>query len=65
MTPAAAAAARALPERYVGDDLWQQVSYLAYHLHWSLDALLDLEHGDRLRLLRQVGALNSRAAGGQ
>jgi hypothetical protein len=37
------------------------LTYLAYHLHWDLDRLMDLEHGDRLRLLRDVGDLNNRA----
>lgn len=37
------------------------MSYLAYHLHWDFDVLLDLEHDDRLRLLRQVADLNERA----
>jgi hypothetical protein len=37
------------------------MTYLAYHLHWDLDRLLDLEHGDRIRLLREVGELNERA----
>ncbi|OXM63570.1 hypothetical protein CF165_30610 [Amycolatopsis vastitatis] len=33
---------------------------MAYHLHWGLDQLLDLEHGDRIRLLTEVGGLNER-----
>ncbi|WP_433307631.1 DUF6760 family protein [Actinoplanes sp. CA-030573] len=37
------------------------MAFLAYHLHWDLDRLLDLEHGDRIRLLREVGGLNERA----
>ncbi len=37
------------------------MTYLAYHLHWSLDRLLDLEHGDRIRLLGEVGNLNERS----
>jgi hypothetical protein len=41
--------------------LWQEIAYLAYHLHWDLDRLLDLEHGDRIRLLREIGVLNERA----
>ncbi|WP_369793948.1 DUF6760 family protein [Actinoplanes sp. SE50/110] len=41
--------------------MWQEVAYLAYHLHWGFDALLDLEHGDRLRLVRQVADLNERS----
>lgn len=37
------------------------MTYLAYHLHWGLDDLLDLEHTDRGRLLEQVAGLNERA----
>lgn len=43
------------------NELWQEVAYLAYHLHWGLDPLLDLEHGDRIRLLEEVASLNERA----
>lgn len=47
--------------RYPTDALWQEVAYLSYHLHWTLDDLLDLEHLDRVRLIRAVSALNDRA----
>lgn len=43
------------------EELWSELTYLAYHLHWGLETLLDLEHPDRERLLRQVGELNERA----
>jgi hypothetical protein len=43
------------------DDLWDEIAYLAYHLHWDLDALLDLEHGDRQRMVEAVANLNERA----
>lgn len=33
------------------DVLYTEVSYLAYHLHWGLDAVLDLEHADRRRFV--------------
>ncbi|MEV6596434.1 MULTISPECIES: DUF6760 family protein [Micromonosporaceae] len=46
---------------YAHDELWQEIAFLAYHLHWDLDRLLDLEHGDRIRLLQEVGGLNERA----
>ena len=39
------------------DLLHQEVAYLAYHLHWPLDVLLDLEHADRRRYLKLVGHL--------
>ena len=47
--------------RYPSEALWDEVVYLAYHLHWDLDRLLDLEHSDRSRLVRSVASLNRRA----
>ncbi|MDP8969919.1 MAG: hypothetical protein M3N52_05395, partial [Actinomycetota bacterium] len=49
---------------YQLNDLWKELTYLAYHLHWPLDSLLDLEHSDRVRLLREVAQLNERARAG-
>jgi hypothetical protein len=37
------------------------VAYLAYYLHWPMDDLLDLEHMDRVRMVRAVAGLNERA----
>ncbi len=48
-------------QRYAAEELWREITYLGYHLHWELDALLDLEHADRTRLVREVGDLNERA----
>jgi hypothetical protein len=47
--------------RYPEEALWDELSYLAYHLHWDFDTLLDLEHSDRARLIRSVADLNRRA----
>ena len=46
---------------YPEEPLWEEVVYLAYHLHWDLDQLLDIEHGDRVRHVERVAALNNRA----
>ena len=46
---------------YRHDDLWDEVVYLAYHLHWDLDRLLDLDHRDRVRIVRAVSDLNEQA----
>jgi len=43
------------------EEIWSEITYLAYHLHWDLDVLLDLEHSDRARLLNEVADLNDRA----
>jgi hypothetical protein len=47
--------------RYPTEALWQEIAYLAYHLHWDFDQLLELEHADRVRLVRAVAALNAQA----
>ncbi|MEO9140179.1 MAG: DUF6760 family protein [Jatrophihabitans sp.] len=47
--------------RYPTDALWQEIAYLAYHLHWQMADLLDLEHMDRVRMVRAVASLNERA----
>jgi hypothetical protein len=46
---------------YPEESLWDEIAYLAYHLHWDLDRLLDLNHADRARLIRSVADLNDRA----
>lgn len=48
-------------KRYPDEALWQEIAYLAYHLHWPLDDLLDMEHLDRVRMVRAVVSLNDRA----
>jgi hypothetical protein len=47
--------------RYPAADMWDEITYLAYHLHWSFGELLDLEHHDRRRLVESVATLNQRA----
>jgi hypothetical protein len=46
---------------YGTDLLHEEVSYIAYHLHWPLHDLLDLEHADRARYVRLVQRLNTRS----
>jgi hypothetical protein len=41
--------------------LHSEIAYLAYHLHWDFDTLLDLEHRDRGRLIDVVADLNRRS----
>lgn len=46
---------------YPEQALWNEIAYLAYHLHWEMDGLLDLEHPDRARLVQLVADMNDRA----
>lgn len=45
---------------YATEDLYREVAYLAYHAHWALDDLLDLEHVDRRRFVTEISHLVDR-----
>ena len=50
---------------YAADRLYDEVTYVAYHFHWSLDDVLDLEHPLRRRFVDRIGLLNQRQARGR
>jgi len=39
-------------------ELFAEMARLAHHFHWSLDTILDLEHPDRRRFLREADAIS-------
>lgn len=45
---------------YPLDRLREEVAYLAYHFHWPLDEILDLEHGERQVWVQEVANINRR-----
>ncbi|GGG66513.1 hypothetical protein GCM10011374_33280 [Kocuria dechangensis] len=45
---------------YAADRIYEEVAYVAYHFHWGLDDILDLEHGQRLRYVREIAGINRR-----
>jgi len=44
---------------YAADRLYEEVAYLGYYLHWSLDEILSLEHPMRQRFVEEVGKINT------
>jgi hypothetical protein len=44
---------------YGTDLLMEEVSYVAYHFHWPLDAILDLEHPLRRDFVTRIGIINA------
>lgn len=48
---------------YATERLYAEIAYVAYYLHWSREAILDLEHAERQRFVREIGVLNSRISG--
>lgn len=51
------------PALYPQERLYQELAFLAYYLHWSRDALLDLDHRERQRWCREVSAINQKLSG--
>ena len=49
---------------YAADRLYEEVAYVAYHFHWSLGEILDLEHVDRRRYVEEIGRINKRLSEG-
>ena len=43
---------------YPREQLYQEVAYIAYHFHWSVDDILDMEHGERHGWLREIARIN-------
>jgi hypothetical protein len=50
---------------YATGRLVEDVAYVAYHLHWSLDSILDLDHGFRQRVIEAVAELEQRSGNGR
>jgi hypothetical protein len=44
-------------------ELFAEAAELAYHFHWPLEAILDLEHPDRRRFIEEAGAIHNRLHG--
>jgi hypothetical protein len=45
---------------YAADRLLEEVAYVAYHFHWSLEEILDLEHPMRQQFVEEIGQINQR-----
>ncbi len=50
---------------YATDRLYEEVAYVAYHFHWSLDEILELEHPLRQRFVAEIGSINQRLSDGE
>jgi hypothetical protein len=48
---------------YASDRLYEEIAYVAYHFHWSMDEILDMEHPTRLRYVSEIGKINRRLSG--
>jgi hypothetical protein len=40
--------------------LYEEVAYVAYHFHWPLETVMNLEHHDRRRWAAEISRINQR-----
>jgi hypothetical protein len=43
--------------------LYEEMAFIAHHLHWSHGDLMQLDHGERRRWCREISAINRRLNG--
>jgi len=41
--------------------LTEEVAFIAYHFHWPMESIMQLEHRDRRDWVAQISALNQRS----
>ena len=49
---------------YDQDRLFEEIAYVAYHFHWPLGEILDLEHPLRQRFVEEIGRINRQLSEG-
>ena len=40
--------------------LYEEVAFVGYHFHWPPEAIVNLEHKDRLRWVKEISTINQR-----
>jgi hypothetical protein len=43
--------------------LYEEVAYIAYHFHWPLQEIFELEHAERRRWVDEIAQINRRLSG--
>jgi hypothetical protein len=45
---------------YPSERLYEEVAYVAYHLHWPYNQVMSMEHRERLQWVDEVRKINQR-----
>jgi hypothetical protein len=43
---------------YPLEKIYQEVAYISYHFHWSLDSILEMEHKECQIWIREISEIN-------
>ena len=50
---------------YPLERIYEEVAYVAYHFHWPLSDLLNLEHRQRRQWVKEIAKINRRLNSGE
>jgi uncharacterized protein DUF6760 len=42
------------------ETLFEEVAFIAYHFHWPMTDIFELEHADRRRWVAEISSINRR-----
>ena len=45
---------------YPLERLYEEVAYIAYHFHWSSEAILEMDHSSRQTWVEEIAKINER-----
>lgn len=45
---------------YPRDELFREVAFIAYYLHWPMNEIMDLDHRERTQWVAEVSRINER-----
>ena len=48
---------------YPQQRLYEELAFMAYYLHWPYNDILNLEHPERLRWVKEISGINQRLNG--
>ena len=48
---------------YPLDRLYEEVAFIAYHFHWSLEEIMNMEHMERQRWVDEISKINRQLSG--
>ena len=43
---------------YPRDDIFREVAFIAYHFHWDLNGIMELDHATRHRFIDEISDIN-------
>ncbi len=45
---------------YPRDEIFREVAFIAYHFHWEMDTIMELDHATRHCFIREISDINQK-----